>query len=290
VKIEREGGWGQTQPTVAIALGGGGARGLGHILALEALDEMGIAPVAISGTSIGAIVGAAYATGIDAKQLRDYAQGILRNRAEVMGKLLRARVGRFADLVFRGRGNPVLLDGEICLDLFWPERVPDFFGDLAIPLLVIATDFYNRAEIVLTEGPLGAAVAGSMALPGLMKPVEADGRVLIDGGAVNPLPYDVLFDRADIVIAVDVTFGGRTRRRSIPTPFESMFGAAQIMQGAITAQKLKMRPPDILVRPGVEQFGVLEFLRVGQILRAAEDAKDELKLKLTERMEAWVAD
>jgi NTE family protein len=290
VKIDREDGWRQSQPTVAIALGGGGARGLGHILALEALDEMGIAPVAISGTSIGAIVGAAYAAGIDAKQLRDYAQRALRNRTEVMGKLLRARVGRFADLVFRGRGNPVLLDGEICLDLFWPEQVPDFFDDLAIPLLVVATDFYNRCEIVLTEGPLGAAVAGSMALPGLMKPVEADGRVLIDGGAVNPLPYDVLFDRADIVIGVDVTFGGRTRRRRFPTPFESMFGAAQIMQGAITAQKLKMRPPDILVRPGVEQFGVLEFLRVGQILRAAEDAKDELKLKLTERMEAWVAD
>jgi NTE family protein len=290
VKIDREEGWRQSQPTVAIALGGGGARGLGHILALEALDEMGIAPVAISGTSIGAIVGAAYAAGIDAKQLRDYAQRALRNRTEVMGKLLRARVGRFADLVFRGRGNPVLLDGEICLDLFWPEQVPDFFDDLAIPLLVVATDFYNRCEIVLTEGPLGAAVAGSMALPGLMKPVEADGRVLIDGGAVNPLPYDVLFDRADIVIGVDVTFGGRTRRRRFPTPFESMFGAAQIMQGAITAQKLKMRPPDILVRPGVEQFGVLEFLRVGQILRAAEDAKDELKLKLTERMEAWVAD
>jgi NTE family protein len=290
VKIERERGWTQSQPTVAIALGGGGARGLGHILALEALDEMGIAPVAIAGTSIGAIVGAAYAAGIEAVQLREYAQHVLRNRAEVMGKLLRARVGRFADLVFRGRGNPVLLDGEICLDLFWPERVPDFFDDLAIPLLVVATDFYNRAEIVLTEGPLGAAVAGSMALPGLMKPVEADGRVLVDGGAVHPLPYDVLFDRADIVIAVDVTFGGRTRRRRIPTPFESMFGAAQIMQGAITAQKLKMRPPDILVRPGVEQFGVLDFLRVGQILRAAEDAKDELKLKLTERMEAWVAD
>jgi NTE family protein len=290
VKIERERGWTQSQPTVAIALGGGGARGLGHILALEALDEMGIAPVAISGTSIGAIVGAAYASGIEAKQLRDYAQRALRNRTEVMGKLLRARVGRFADLVFRGRGNPVLLDGEICLDLFWPERVPDFFDDLTIPLLVVATDFYNRSEIVLTEGPLGAAVAGSMALPGLMKPVEAEGRVLIDGGAVNPLPYDVLFDRADIVIAVDVTFGGRTRRRRIPTPFESMFGAAQIMQGAITAQKLKMRPPDILVRPGVDQFGVLEFLRVGQILRAAEDAKDELKLKLTERMEGWVAD
>ena len=126
--------------------------------------------------------------------------------------------------------------------------------------------------------------------PGLIKPVEFDGQVLIDGGAVNPLPYDLLFDHADIVVAVDVTFGGRARERRIPTPFESMFGAAQIMQGAITAQKLKMRPPDILVRPAVEQFAVLDFLRVGQILRAAEAAKDELKRKLSARMEASLRD
>ncbi len=278
-----------TQPTIGVALGGGGARGLGHILALEAFDELGIAPNAIAGTSIGAIVGAAYASGIRATDLRAHAQRILRNRGEVMSKLLRARVGRFSDLVLRGRGNPVLLDGEICLDLFWPEAVPDFFENLTIPLHVIATDFHNRREIVLTEGALASAVAGSMALPGLMRPVEAGGRVLIDGGAVNPLPYDVLFDHVDIVIAVDVTFGGRVRERRIPTPFESMFGAAQIMQGAITAQKLKMRPPDILVRPAVEQFAVLDFLRVSQILRAAEGAKDELKRKLTARLEASIA-
>ena len=277
-------------PTVAIALGGGGARGLGHILVLEALDELGITPIAMSGTSIGAIVGAAYAAGMKGKEIRAYAQGVLRNRRDVVGKLLRARVGRFADLVFRGRGNPVLLDGEICLDLFWPEAVPDFFEELAIPLHVVATDFYNRCEIVLSEGPLGSAVAGSMALPGLMRPVEVGGCVLIDGGAVNPLPYDVLFDHADIVIAVDVTFSGRSRQRRIPTPFESMFGAAQIMQGAITAQKLKMRPPDILVRPPVEQFGVLEFRRVNQILRAGEGVKDELKRKLNARLEASIAD
>jgi NTE family protein len=278
------------EPTVAIALGGGGARGLAHVVALEALDELGIAPIAISGASIGAIVGAAYCAGMQAREIRAHVQGILRHRREVVGKLLRARVGRFSDLVFRGRGNPVLLDGEICLDLFWPDAVPDFFEELAIPLYVVATDFYNRCEVVLTEGPLGAAVAGSMALPGLMRPVESGGRVLIDGGAVNPLPYDVLFDHADIVIAVDVTFSGRSRQRRLPTPFESMFGAAQIMQGAITAQKLKMRPPDILVRPAVEQFGVLEFRRVGQILRAAEGVKDELKRKLSARLETSVAD
>ena len=278
------------EPTVAIALGGGGARGLAHVVALEALDELGITPIAISGASIGAIVGAAYCAGMQAREIRAHVQGILRHRREVVGKLLRARVGRFSDLVFRGRGNPVLLDGEICLDLFWPEAVPDFFEELAIPLYVVATDFYNRCEVVLTEGALGAAVAGSMALPGLMRPVESGGRVLIDGGAVNPLPYDVLFDHADIVIAVDVTFSGRSRQRRVPTPFESMFGAAQIMQGAITAQKLKMRPPDILVRPAVEQFGVLEFRRVGQILRAAESVKDELKRKLSARLETSVAD
>ena len=278
------------EPTVAIALGGGGARGLAHVVALEALDELGITPIAISGASIGAIVGAAYCAGMQAREIRAHVQGILRHRREVVGKLLRARVGRFSDLVFRGRGNPVLLDGEICLDLFWPEGVPDFFEELAIPLYVVATDFYNRCEVVLTEGALGAAVAGSMALPGLMRPVESGGRVLIDGGAVNPLPYDVLFDHADIVIAVDVTFSGRSRERRVPTPFESMFGAAQIMQGAITAQKLKMRPPDILVRPAVEQFGVLEFRRVGQILRAAESVKDELKRKLSARLETSVAD
>jgi NTE family protein len=143
-------------------------------------------------------------------------------------------------------------------------------------LQVVATDFHGRCEVVIGSGALGPAVAGSMAIPGLIRPVEVDGRVLVDGGAVNPLPYDLLFDHADIVVAVDVTFGGGSRERGIPTPFESMFGSAQIMQGAIT--------PDILVRPAVEQFGVLDFFRVGQILRAAEGAKEELKRKLSARM------
>ena len=127
-----------------------------------------------------------------------------------------------------------------------------------------------------------------MAIPGLIRPVEAEGRVLIDGGAVNPLPYDLLFDVAETVVAVDVTFGGVRDRRS-PTPFSAMFGAAQIMQGAITAQKLKLRAPDILVRPMVEQFRVLDFLRAAQIMRATDPAKEYLKRKLAARFEARLA-
>ena len=272
------------RPRVAIALGGGGARGIAHVLALEALDEMGIRPVAIAGTSMGAVVGAAYAAGIEGRAIRTHILRVLRNRSDVMGKLLRARVGRFADLVLRGRGNPVLLDPEICLDLFWPSGMPTRFEDLDIETIIVATDYLSRNEVAYDAGPLRPAVAGSMAIPGLFRPVLFGDGVLIDGGAVNPLPYDLLFSLADIVVAVDVTFGGRPPKRRTPSPFASMFGAAQIMQGAITAQKIKLRAPDVLVRPNVEHFAVLDFFRASQILRAAEGSKEELKFMLRERM------
>jgi NTE family protein len=272
------------RPTVAIALGGGGARGIAHIAALEALDELGIRPVAIAGTSMGAVIGAAYAAGLEASALHAHTLHVLRNRSDVMAKLLRARVGRFADLVLRGRGNPIMLDPEIFLELFWPEKMPEDFGQLAIEMMVVATNYSDKSAIVYRSGRLGPAVAGSMAIPGLFRPVEDGDRVLIDGGAVDPLPYDLLFGHADIVVAIDVTFGGRSRARRVPSPLDSMFGAAQIMQGAITAEKIKRRPPDILVRPSVEQFGLLDFFRAGQILRAAEGSKEELKAALRSRL------
>lgn len=274
-----------SSPSLAIALGGGGARGIAHIVVLEALDELGVRPVALAGTSIGAIIGGAYAAGLDSRQLRDHTLSLMRNRSEIMSKLLKARVGRFTDLLLRGHVNPMLLDAEIFLALFWPASMPERFEDLAIPLQVVTTDFRNRCEAVFSSGPLAPAVAGSMAIPGLIRPVEAGGRVLVDGGAVNPLPYDLLFGAADIVVAVDVTFGGSREPRN-PPPFAAMFGAAQIMQGAITAQKLKLRAPDILLRPMVEQFRVLDFFRAAQILRAAETGKDEIKRTIAKRLEA----
>ncbi len=274
-----------SSPSVAVALGGGGARGISHIAVLEALDELGVKPLAIAGTSIGAIIGAAYASGIEARELRAHTLVVMRNRSQVMAKLLKARVGRFTDIVLRGFTNPMLLDAEIFLDLFWPDTMPERFEDLAIPLQVVTTDFHSRCEATFSTGLLAPAVAGSMAIPGLIKPIEMDGRILIDGGAVNPLPYDLLLGVADVVIGVDVTFGGARERRS-PPPFNAMFGAAQIMQGAITAQKLKLCAPDILVRPRVEQFRVLDFFRAAQILRASEPAKDYVKRELAARFAA----
>jgi NTE family protein len=274
-----------SSPTIAIALGGGGARGIAHIAVLEALDELGVTPVAVSGASIGAIIGAAYCAGVEAKLLREHTIGVMQGRRNVMGKLLRARVGRFADLLLGALANPMLLDAEIFLKMFWPQDMPRRFEALAIPFQVVAADFHNRSEVVFSSGPLAPAVAGSMAMPGLIRPVQLDGRLLVDGGAVNPLPYDLLLDRADIVLAVDVTFGA-LRGRKEPRPFETMFGAAQIMQGAITSQKLKARPPDMLIRPPVQQFRVLEFRRAAQILRACDTAKDDLKRDIARMIEA----
>jgi NTE family protein len=264
---------------IALALGGGGARGLAHIVILEALDELGLRPSAIAGTSIGAIVGAAYAAGVSGKDLRAYALSRLRNRAQVMSRVLQARVGKLTDL-FSGLGNPVLVDGEKLLDLFWPEAVPDSIEDLAIPFQAVATDYFGRCEHRFGAGPLVTAVAASMAIPGLVRPVLAAGRTFIDGGAVNPLPFEGMGGAGVLVIAVDVTGGPANEAKAAPEAFEAMLGASQIMQGAIVAEKLKARAPDILVRPAVDGFRGLDFFRAKAILQAAEPAKEQFKRDL----------
>ena len=273
-------------PTVAIALGGGGARGLAHIVVLEALDELGLRPAIIAGTSIGAVFGAAYASGLTAKLLREIVSTTFRARSKVAAKLLQARVGRFSDLLFGSGGNPVQLDAERCVEAFWPGGVPKAFADLLIPTLIVATDFHACKEVVFEAGPLAPAIASSIAIPGIFQSVECSGHILIDGGAVNPLPYDLVMDRADIVVAVDVTIGGRMRNRRMPRSFDALFGAAQIMQGSITAQKLKMRPPDILVRPPVERFAILDFMKCNHILRAADLMKDDVKRQIAAQVQA----
>ncbi|MDB5649263.1 MAG: patatin [Hyphomicrobiales bacterium] len=274
-----------SSPTIALALGAGGARGLAHVAVLEALDDLGLPPVEIAGTSMGAILGAAYAAGLTGREIRAHLLGLLRDRAGVMSLLLRARIGRFKDLFSGGFSNPVLIDGEVFLDLFWPKAVPDRFEELKLPFTAVATDFAGRCETAFNSGPLAPAVAGSMAIPGLVKPVMANGRILVDGGAVNPLPFRGLLSRADLVIACDVTGGPVADRAGAPSPFEAMFGTAQIMQNAITSEMLKVSRPDILLVPAVQGFRVLDFFKAAQILAAAEPLRDEIKRAIDAHLE-----
>lgn len=265
--------------TFAIALGSGGARGLSHILVLEALDELGVKPVAIAGASIGALIGAVYASGVPAKDIHALATGLFRNRGEIMRRLLAARIGRISDL-FGGLGNPVLLDAERFVGSFMPDLVPEDFEQLTIPLQVVATDYWERGERVFHQGPIRPAVAASLAIPGLIRPVAHHGHTLVDGGAVNPLPFDLLRSKADIVLAVDITGGHTGETRGVPGPFEAMFATLQIMASSIVGEKLKSGAPDILIRPNVDAFRVLDFFRATAILKAAEPVKDEVKRRL----------
>jgi NTE family protein len=266
-------------PTIALALGAGGARGLAHIAVLEAFDELGIKPVTIAGASIGAMVGAAYAAGVPAKAMCAHAHDVLRDRATLMSALIQSRSGRLTGML-SAFGNPFLVDGEKFLDRLWPDMVPDRFENLRLPLAVIATDYHARSEAVFKDGPLLPAVAGSIAIPGLVRPVRHGGQILVDGGAVNPLPFDHLIGKADIVAAIDVTGGPPPHASRAPSSFEMMFGTLQIMQGAIVAAKLKIYRPEIVVRPRVERFRMLDFFDARAIMAAAAPAKDALKREL----------
>jgi|RhiMethySRZTD1v2_1073278.scaffolds.fasta_scaffold00922_31 NTE family protein len=266
--------------TVALALGGGGARGLAHIAMLEAFDEIGVKPAVIAGASIGAAVGAAYAAGMTGKAMRRYAIELVYDRAEVFRRLVAARAGGLADLLPTRLRNPMLLEAERFCELFLPARIPQRFDELKTPLLIPTTDFYARSEVLFEAGPLRPAIAASMAVPGLIRPVELDGRVLLDGAAVNPLPFDHLRGRADLVVAIDTSIGP-TAPRGIPEPWDALFSTIQLMGQTIVAEKLKAGAPDIVISPNVGTFRLPDFLQASAILRAAEPAKAELKSRLT---------
>jgi NTE family protein len=272
------------EKTFALALGGGGARGLAHIAVLEALDDMGRKPVAIAGTSIGSLIGAAYAAGMSGKQIRRFVIRLAHNRAEVFRRLIATRAGTFANLFSMGFGSATLVDAEKFCRYFLPDDVPEDFDELEIPLTIIATDLYMGQQAVFSSGALRPALAASIALPTVMRPVFVDDRILIDGAATNPLPFDLLSDCADVVVAVDIS-GELAERRDIPNPWECLLTTVLVMGNAITAEKVKHGAPDLIVRPKVGSFRALDFLQASAILRAAEPVKDEVKEKLTALLE-----
>lgn len=270
------------RPTIGLALGGGGARGLAHIAMLEAFDELGIRPNVIAGTSIGAIYGAAYASGISGRELREHTRYILSQRFGLIRDLFVRRVQPFSQFLSLFGARNAILDPLAVLDMILPNAVKGTFADCEIPLKIVASDFYDQEQKIFTEGHLRTAVAASMALPVIFQPVIQDGRALIDGGLTNPLPFDLLLPEADIVVAIDVSGAPvPDPRRVAPTAFSALFSSAFLFERTIIKEKLKTRQPDILIYSGTSQFQVLDFLKCDDILTAAEPAKERLKQQLS---------
>lgn len=271
-------------PRIGLALGGGGARGLAHIPVLEAFDDLGLKPARIAGTSIGAIMGAGYASGLSGRDLRDIVLEIFADRNSVLSRLWQLRPRRFADVF---RAGPVQFDPERVLEVFVADYLPEMFEDLQIPLRLIATDFYGCREIDFESGPLLTAIAASIAIPAVFRPVRFEGRHLIDGGVVNPLPFDGLRDHCDVVLAVDVVGAPVPREKSDEiSMLDSLFGSTQILMQAITSQKLKQEQPDILIRPPHDSVRVLDFLKAGSILESAEPLREITKSRLASLLQS----
>jgi NTE family protein len=275
----RRGRPGSRAKTVALALGGGGARSLAQVPILEALDELGVQPVAIAGSSFGAVVAAAFASGMSGKAMRRTAIALAHDRAGTWSRLYAARAAGWAEWLAAPLGNPLLIDAEKFCDAFLPADVPDDFSALRIPLTVVATDLHARGEVALSSGSLRPAIAASIAIPGLMRPVERDGCVLVDGAAVNPLPFDHLRGKADIVVAVDASVGPRDPV-GVPDPWEAVAATIDVIGHGIVTRKLAGGGPDLLIRPNAGVFRLFDFFRASAILRAAEPFKAEAKARL----------
>jgi NTE family protein len=273
---------------IGLALGGGGAKGISHVLVLEALEEMDLRPSFVTGTSIGALIGAMYCAGMSTAEMKAiFLEFSLRENESLKHIVTRKHIFKWLDFIapqFRGRG---LLRVENLLTYLFESVHASRFDQLQIPLSVIASNFWNRQQVILETGPLIPAIRASMSLPGLFEPVKIKNQVLIDGGAVNPVPFDILPKDCDLTIAVDV-IGERTVSEKIPSLSEAVFNTYQIMQKSIIREKLKIVAPDIYLEPNVVDVRVLEFYKATEIFKQATPIKRKLKRKINQQLQPTI--
>jgi len=273
----------KSDPTIGLALGSGGAAGLSHIRMIEVFEEMEIRPDTIAGTSIGAIIGALYAAGMNSEQMRElfaeFGESALNPFANDNGM----DIGP-TDLLEIDFETGSVLDPSGFFELVGEHIEARSFEELDIPLKVVATNYWDGETVVLSEGDLFEALEASMAVPGLVAPVEIGDRLLIDGGTSNPLPWDQLGE-VDIVVAIDVTGTRNPERDGRPNLADLLFKTFEIMQQSLIAQMRKASPPDIYIKPELADIRLLHFDRVDEILEQAEAAADKLREQLGKALE-----
>ena len=273
-------------PRIGLALGGGSARGLANIAMLEVFDELGLKPSVIAGCSIGALIGAGYASGMTAKEIREHALMVLANRIGAAKYLFGAKRARISDLLSLRNIASLQIAGERLTSLVMPDGVAARVEDTLIPLKIVTTDYEDRSEQVITSGPMARAIAASIAIPGIIRATAIDGRLLVDGGVTNPVPFDHVRENTDLVVAIDVTGRPRPSRRKHHSNLELAIGSMLIMFHQIAQLRRAVSPPDIYIEPPVGAFSALEFFRAEEMIAAASTSKDQLKRALELRLKA----
>ena len=259
---------------IGLALGSGSARGWAHIGVIRALGAAGIRPHLVVGTSIGALVGAAYAL-----------EKLDSLEAWVRGFRLRDVVG-FFDVGF-GSG---LIKGERLIKALREGVADRAMEELTIPFAAVATALQTGDEVWLRNGSTLDAVRASIALPGLFPPVRREGTLLVDGGLVNPVPVSLARAMgADIVIAVDLSsdmVGRRLRAdqdgEAKPSPVDIFISSMQVMQVRIARSRMAGEPPNLVVAPRVSQVGLLDFHRAAEAIDEGRHAVERVAAQLEE--------
>ncbi len=275
-------------PKIGVALGGGAARGLIHIPFIEAMDELGIKPARIAGTSIGAMLGAGWASGLTGKEIREFSFEYLGSKRSIVGRIWKTRLKNPSSVIRKSMS--MQLDACEVIKSFMPDSTPDNFDELKIPFSTIATDFKTWHQVVFHVGELIPAIAASIAIPSVFKPVELSERLLVDGSVVNPLPLDVAGRDVDILVAIDVNgTPSELKENSEPSMIEVWVGSAQILMYGLINNNLAAFPPDVYVRPQMAEFGSLEFWRVKEIVKSGDKDKEFFKRQLGEKVEKFIA-
>lgn len=290
---------GASRPTVGLALSGGGARGVSHIGVLRVLEQLDVPVDYIAGTSMGAVVGGLYASGLSVDQLEEIVnntdwKAIFKDELPRPYRTFRRK--RDDDLQL-AKLKPGVKDGKIGLpsgviqgekfDAFlrrWTMQVRDIndFDDLRIPFRAVATDIGTGAPVVMGDGDLVTALRATLSVPGAFAAVRRDGRLLVDGGISNNLPIDVVRDMgADVVIAVDISSPLLPAEEvgSILTISSQLIG---IMTYRTTVEQIEtLGEQDLLITPDLGDIGSTDFLdgpkgiAIGE--RAAREAAPELE-------------
>jgi NTE family protein len=263
---------------VGLALSGGGARGIAHIGVLKVLEREGIQVDYLAGTSMGGLIAAGYAAGLGPDLLQQEA-------------LRMTKIRHLVSLIDVGLGNRGLLMGQKALDYLNTMLGSKAFADLEIPLTLTAVDLNSGREVRLNQGLVAEAVRATIALPGVIAPVERDGQLLVDGGVLNSLPANIVREMgADIVIAVDVSPDDRVTaplveasRRHLLLPkgpadtIDVMWRSLAVAKAELGRRRLTEARPDVIIKPQIppQVSGLTGFNKSAELIALGETATQE---------------
>jgi len=288
------------RPRIGLVLSGGGARGTAHIGVLKLLDDLHVPVDAIAGTSMGAVVGGLYASGLDGRAIErllstvDW-QDAFRDkptRADLAFRRKRDDEDFLVQLPLGFRGRKLLIPtglvaGQKMTQILREATlavagVPDF-DQLPTPLRVVATDFESGAPVILSSGDLTSAMRASMSAPGIFVPVERDGRLLVDGGLVKNLPVDVARAMGvDVLIVVDAGVGLQARERLNSIASVSNQALAIMVRRDADLQRATLGPRDILLAPRLDDVSSYDFRVLKRVIDAGSAAAELERTRLAQ--------